>query len=144
MYEEIYGDLFQDEKVVGREIPDTYIVHCISSDYALGAGFAKQIEKRYRIKNSLLTYGSRKYPDCLTVKNIINMVTKDRYWDKPTIENFEKCLEYVVIYCKNKGIKQVIMPMIGSGLDKLPWDVCSNLIKEHLVKSNIEVKVYYI
>lgn len=103
---EIRGDLFEADGVKGFSTPRVPIVHCISADYVLGAGIAKKIEKRYKIKQSLRIYGSHKYPDCLVVNNIINLVTKDIYYNKPhmiLLNNHCTYVDYIVyktIYMK--------------------------------------------
>lgn len=141
-YEEIHMDLFEAKGVKDLTIPKIPIVHCVSSDYALGSGFAREIERRYHIKTSLKIYGSGKYPDCLVVNNIINLVTKDIYYNKPTYDTFEQSLYLCRLYCIQNNIHEVIMPTIGCGLDKLDWNICRELIKKHLVYYRINVKVY--
>ena len=43
---EVRGNIFDSEYL---NLPNCMLAHCISSDYALGAGIAKQIEDRFRI-----------------------------------------------------------------------------------------------
>lgn len=74
--QEIKGDLFQSEYLKDKE---TRILHCISADYALGAGFAREIESRYHIKEYLKIVGKHNFPEVIAVDNIINMVTKQNY-----------------------------------------------------------------
>lgn len=61
IYTEKNGDLFSASR-------EYYLAHCISGDYALGAGIAKIFNKVYDMKNKLLnnypmedglTYGHR-------------------------------------------------------------------------------------
>ncbi len=141
---EINGNLFNNKEVYGLSIPNVHIVHCISSDYALGAEFAKEIEKRYKIRSALKVHGQGTYPDCLVVNHIINMVTKDKYWNKPKDKDFEVALMIVRKYCLDTGITNLVMPKIGCGLDQLDWNDCKKLIIKHLVNSGISVKVYYL
>lgn len=140
---EIHGDLFRAEGVYGLRIPNIHIVHCVSSDYVLGAGIAKEIERRYQVRTPLKIHGRGVYPDCLVVNNIINMVTKDKCWNKPRIEDFDMALRMVSSYCVANGITQLIMPRIGCGLDKLNWSTNKELINKYLVDVGINVRVYW-
>lgn len=46
IYTEVYGDLF--------EMPKDYILaHCISSDFAMGAGIARIFRNKYGVKQQL-------------------------------------------------------------------------------------------
>lgn len=47
MIREIKGNIFD------YITENDYIAHCISGDFALGAGIAKEIDKRYGVKNVL-------------------------------------------------------------------------------------------
>lgn len=141
---EIKGNLFNAPGVEGLHVPNIPIVHCISADYKMGAGIAKEIKSRYNIKSTLKTLGSGKSPGCIVVKNIINAVTKEKYWHKPTYESFEIALRLVGEWCLNNNVKKVVMPRIGSGLDKLDWIDCREIIKRELVNTGIDVEVYYI
>lgn len=123
------------------------LMHCISSDWALGAGIAKAIDEKFQEKESLKRFlynGDR--PDwtghgfALTCPHptieevcphvhVCNLVTKEHYWDKPTYTTLDEALTYcrqmlitMSQYAKrdNLGFK-IVMPKIGCGLDKLDW-----------------------
>ena len=118
------------------------MAHCISADYALGAGIAKDVECRYNVRNQLKRLNRRLCPDCIAVGNILNIVTKPRYWDKPTYDSFTKALIYTKEVCKKLGISHIVMPKIGCGLDGLDWTKCRQIIINTLVSYNIDVDVY--
>ena len=136
---EIKGDLFNSPLLTRK---GCMIVHCVSADYALGAGFALELEKKYHIRDYLKQIGSYNYPDCLVVGNIINMVTKGAYWTKPTYETFTASIIMVREYCLEHQVSILVMPKIGCGLDKLSWKVCKEIIQKELVDYNIDCAVY--
>ena len=116
-----------------------YLAHCISADYALGAGIAVEFNKRFDMRKKL--YG--KIPNawqhmqqcglkgmCIRVDNVLNLVTKEKYWYKPTYDSLRDALESMRDVCKAMHIEKVAMPMIGCGLDKLSWDKVSNILME--------------
>ena len=85
-YQEVTQDLFT--------VPQGYyLAHCISSDFALGAGIAKKFDEVYQMRYKLF----KKYPSpndgqndfvgrALLVDNVFNLVTKQRCFQKPTYE----------------------------------------------------------
>ena len=136
---EVKGNLFSCKYIF---MPNVAIAHCVSADYALGAGFAREIENRYSIRNKLKQIGSGVYPDSIYCDSIINIVTKQNYWNKPTYETFTLALIKTLSVCKEHNVKLLIMPRIGCGLDKLDWDKCREIIKNELVDNGIDCIVY--
>ena len=136
---EVKGDLFKSPYL---SRPGVMIAHCISADYALGAGFALTLESKYHIRDKLKQVGKYTYPDCILMDGILNLVTKGAYWTKPTYETFEASLYMAREICINTGTTILVMPRIGCGLDKLDWKVCKGLIETILVSSGINCAVY--
>lgn len=120
------------------------LAHCISSDYALGAGIAVEFNKRFNMRKRLEEIGSHMYPECVPVDNVFNLVTKERYWHKPTYETLEDSLLEMKEMIMYKGVKYLAMPRIGSGLDKLSWPKVKSLIEEIFGDLEIEILICYI
>ena len=146
--------IYKEEKRDLFSVDDSYyIAHCISADFALGAGIAKEIDRRFNTREEL----KKKYPNfyrkwvstdplanngtCLLTGRILNLVTKDRYYEKPTYKNLSYALAMMFVYCKTYNIKKVAMPLIGCGLDRLKWDRVSAMIKEIFADEDIEILV---
>ncbi len=138
---------------------DNYLVHCISSDFALGAGIAKefrnrgtarQLEMRYS-KNWWIGHGYCLMTDIPGFKGVYNLVTKERYFNKPTyftleeaLMNLKRELGYPGVADENGAIN-IAMPYIGCGLDRLQW----NEVKEVIYKvlgdiENLNITVCYL
>ena len=75
---------------------------------------------------------------------VFNLVTKKRYWEKPTMENMKKALIILRRQCEKYDIKKLAMPKIGCGLDGLYWNVVSHLIQEVFYDSDIEIMVCFL
>lgn len=134
------GDLF----TAGDEY---YLAHCISADFALGAGIAKQFTARLDMKNRLKTeYGDISTGDrvgrVFTVDRVFNLVTKSRYFHKPTYETLKKCLEEMRDIMEQQDIKRLAMPKIGCGLDKLKWECVESIIGDVFGGTDVEIAVY--
>lgn len=142
IYTEKSGDLFSASQ-------EYYLAHCISGDYALGAGIAKIFNKVYDMKVKLL----KNYPiedgmvyghvgEALLIDNVFNLVTKARYFHKPTYDSLHATLIEMKKQCEELGISKLAMPRIGSGLDKLDWVKVEDMIKDVFGDMDIEIVVY--
>lgn len=123
-----------------------YFAHCISGDYALGAGIAVEFDKLYDMKNKL----KRQWSECgdaneaLLVDNVFNLVTKRKCYKKPTYDSLREALEDLVQYTADEEVTKIAMPKIGCGLDGLDWNIVSQMIQEIFEDTDIEILVCYI
>ena len=101
---EEHRDLFTVSK-------DYMLVHCISADFAMGAGIAVEFTK-FGVKRTLQTndiYTAIKDKvGCCFITNATNweaecnLVTKEKYWQKPTYDSLRKSLESLRSQVYNK------------------------------------------
>lgn len=145
---EIKGNLFTS--------PDNfYLSHCISADFRLGAGIAIQFNETYDMRRKLFKLfphpddpfrgnGERYVGKALLVDNVFNLVTKSRYYEKPTYGALQQTLEDMKRQCVERGIKKLAMPRIGCGLDRLNWVTVKKIIKEIFEDTDIEIFAYYL
>lgn len=139
MLNEIKEDIFENL------MPTDIIAHCISKDCALGAGIAKNIEKRFNIREDLKNILKiNPSATCILHKNVINLITKEKYYNKPTLNSLHTALEKMYILCKKNNIKKVKMPRIGCGLDKLQWADVKKIIESIFNNEDIIIEVYYL
>lgn len=135
------GDLFQ--------IPQGYyLAHCISGDYALGAGIAAIFDDVYDMRYKLHKFfpipeGERyaNVGEALLVDNVFNLVTKARCFHKPTYESLYTTLCEMHNQCLDLSISKLAMPMIGCGLDRLEWDKVYRLIEDVFYDLDIEIVI---
>lgn len=143
IYKEEVKDLFS--------VPNNfYLAHCISADFGMGKGIAVEFNKRFNMKKKLL----EKYPnyyneyvenrikgDCILEDNVFNLITKARYWNKPTYKTFENALEQMKYICEVNHITKIAMPVIGCGLDKLQWKNVKVIINKVFKDTDVEILV---
>ena len=124
-YEEIEGDLFSSKDC---------LAHCVSADFHMGTGLAKQVKTRY----------ATTYPKDIDHKTqplfaqwieqerryVYHLVTKQRYFEKPTYESVKTSLQQMRIHAEWSGVKRISLPRIGCGLDQLNWSEIRSLIKD--------------
>jgi hypothetical protein len=125
-----------------------YLAHCISGDFALGAGIAKQFVNIYNMKEKLSDQfpieEDKKYDyvgEVLLVDNVFNLVTKPRCYHKPTYDTLRSTLEEMKGYILSLKITKLAIPQIGCGLDRLDWDAVKELIEEVFEDVDIEILV---
>lgn len=138
------GDLFAEEILA-----EYALCHCISSDFALGAGIAKAFAKM-GVKKQLC----EKYPKqwqgrgyCLITETngvtVGNLVTKERYFHKPTLETLRQALEDFCAQALEIKLTKIAMPRIGCGLDRLEWADVRDIIKEVYAQTEIDILVRF-
>lgn len=135
-------------------VPTDYIlVHCISADFAMGAGIAKEFARR-GVKAQLIEnyHGMTKVGDCAVTATTgwrleFNLVTKEKYWQKPTYGSLKTALVNARINAKilalmndDKPVK-LAMPKIGCGLDHLQWVKVKEIIEEVFANTDVEILV---
>ena len=129
---------------------DYYLAHCISADFKMGAGIAVLFNKHFDMKNIL----TQKYPkyyddfinhriggDCILEGRVLNIITKEHYFQKPTIITMMIALVKLKTVCLENNIKKIAMPTIGCGLDGLKWDIVSKTIQDTFKNTDIEIVV---
>lgn len=140
IYNEIKEDLFKNKN-------EYYLAHCISKDFALGAGIAKDFNKQYNMRKKLFEFrenGNIQFPKAILIDNVFNLITKDKYYQKPTYDSLIKSLLEMKEQIVEKNITKLAMPKIGCGLDKLKWNNVRCIIKDIFKDLDIEIKICYI
>lgn len=137
VYKEEVRDLFT--------VPQGYMLaHCISADFNLGGGIAKQFCEHYDMRNRLFAdYGSDfdGVGLALQIDNVYNLVTKRYVHNSPTYENLAIALGDMKSSMICEGQKKLAMPRIGCGLDGLNWRIVRSIIKDIFGDTNIEILV---
>ncbi len=132
-------------------VPTDYIlVHCISADLAMGAGIAKEFTRRGVKAQLQRKYHKVEVGDCLVSHATdwdveLSLVTKEKYWQKPTYETMRMALEDAEFLCcegaMNDENVKFAMPRIGCGLDKLEWSKVKAIIEEVFADTDVEILV---
>lgn len=112
------------------------LAHCISADYKMGAGIAVEFVKRFDMKKSVMSVGTGTYPDCIYINRVFNLVTKERYWHKPTYVTLQAALNKMKEIVIAEDIKFIAMPTIASDLDRLEW----TKVKDYVIRTFEDIK----
>lgn len=125
-----------------------YLAHCISGDYALGAGIATRFVEvynmRYKLHSQYPIPNGEKFANvgkALLVDNVFNLVTKARCFHKPTYDSLYETLVDMKDQCEEWDITKIAIPYIGCGLDRLEWDKVRDIIEDVFEDTDIEILV---
>ena len=144
--------IYREEQMNLLDVPQGYMLaHCISADYALGAGIAKTIDEAYGMRKML----AASWPDgremydamgamCLPCANVYNLVTKARCWHKPTLDSLREALHDMRLHVVEEGVTKIAMPKIGCGLDRLEWEDVKPMIQEVFDDTDVEILICYL
>lgn len=139
------GDLFNST--------DEALAHCVSRDFAMGAGIAKEFRKRFGkvdfLKSQQCNVGEVAYMDswnkkAKTVQTLFYLVTKEKFYQKPTIRTLGKALRRLRYLISDMGITTLSMPMISSGLDQMSWPLVLQEIETAFYGSNVKITIWHL
>lgn len=121
-----------------------YLAHCISADFALGAGIAKKFDEVYNMRYKLFkNYDDYDFAggEALMVDNVFNLVTKSQCYDKPTYSTLRETLEDMREQMNVYDITKLAMPKIGCGLDRLQWDKVYDIICDVFKDADVDILI---
>ena len=137
--------IFKEEVRDLFTVPQGYMLaHCISADFILGKGIARQFCEHYNMRERLMNgYGTdfSEVGISLQIDNVHNLVTKRYVKDKPTYADLKKALEDMKAGMELDGQEKVAMPRIGCGLDGLDWGIVKAIIKDVFEDTDIEILI---
>lgn len=127
-----------------------YFAHCISLDCHMGAGIAVKMKKKFHLgelEKAIKNFDLQpvKVPTCFKHNGVLNLITKKKYYGKPSYETMKGALVSMwYLIDNNKEIKKIAMPKIGCGLDGLSWPKVAEMIMDIFKTSDIEILVCHV
>lgn len=138
---------FTEQKINIFKVPaDYYLAHCISGDYTLGAGLAKQMDIEYDLRfNLFMLYpipNGKKFGfvgKALLVDNVFSLVNKPQCSSRADYPALEEALKDMKQQCLKLGIEKIAMSRLACGRDKLDWGKVSQMIQDIFNDTDIEI-----
>mmetsp|Transcript_9967 Transcript_9967/g.15157 ORF Transcript_9967/g.15157 Transcript_9967/m.15157 type:complete len:187 (-) Transcript_9967:28-588(-) len=134
----IKGDLFTSPE-------SSSLCHCISRDLGMGKGIAKVFKSKFGGLDTLRQQKAN-VGECAVLmrqnRYVYYLITKEKYWHKPTYESLTASLEYMKNHAVIYNVDEISMPKIGCGLDRLQWDKVERIIIKIFQATNIKISVY--
>lgn len=82
-----------------------------------------------------------KVGNAILINKVFNLITKSKYYDKPTYDTLRRSLETMKEQIINKDIHYLAMCKIGCGLDKLQWSRVRSIIQDVFTGLDLEILV---
>ena len=124
------------------------IGHCISADARLSKGFdgflfLRLPGRRSTCRKAKLFMG-RVFPfwDTTGKRYIYNLVTKERFCDKPSLSMLSKTLEAMKSHASMNGVSTITIPKLGCGLDQMNWQEVVTLLRDIFAYADVQLVVY--
>ncbi|KAB7504862.1 UNVERIFIED_CONTAM: hypothetical protein RMT77_001640 [Armadillidium vulgare] len=137
---EVKGDLFT--------CSDTHsLAHCVSQDLKMGKGIAIHFKNKFDGVQELQSQNCRIGGIGILKRNgrfIYYLITKERYWHKPTYVTLRSSLQALKSHALENNIINLAMPKIGCGLDGLIWEKVRDVIADVFKDTDIRIIIYYI
>uniref|UniRef100_A0A8D0GUE9 ADP-ribose glycohydrolase OARD1 n=1 Tax=Sphenodon punctatus TaxID=8508 RepID=A0A8D0GUE9_SPHPU len=136
--EHVKGDLFSCPA-------KNSLAHCISEDCRMSAGIAAVFKNKFGSVQELLDQGKKSGEVAVLKRDdryIYYLITKKKYFHKPTYKSLRSSLEAMKTHCLDNGVTDVSMPRIGCGLDRLEWNEVSLMLEEVFEDTDIKITVY--
>ena len=121
---------------------------CLSADARMSKGFANFLSHR----KPGLRSTSRKarlfmgqvytFWDPTGQHYIYNLVTKERFCDKPNLSTLSKTLEAMKIHASTYGASSIAIPKLGCGLDQMNWQEVVKLLRGVFAYADVQIVVY--
>ena len=138
LVEERTGDLFSAPSSMS-------LAHCISQDCAMKKGIAVQFRQKFGRVDEIIEQRAR-VGEVAVLRHrdryIYNLVTKEKFYGKPTMTTLRNSLKEMRRHMRRKGVEGVAMPRIGCGLDLLEWRRVKRLLEEVFEDSDVKIVVY--
>ena len=137
MITEIKGDLFKSDKS---------LAHCVSKDLKMGKGIALIFRNTFKEIDNLKSQNKGLYEVAyikVDDRYIFYMITKERYYYKPTYNSLKNTLIELKRLCVELKVKEIAMPRIGCGLDRLEWVRVKRMLFE-IFKDDIDIEIFYL
>ena len=121
--------------------------HCISADAKMRKGFAETISnhisglQEYCYKSKAFVGSVIPFWDNDANRFIYNLVTKNKFFEKPTLENLRISLENMRGHALLNNVQIITKPKIGCGLDKLFWNEVLKTLKDTFTDSGILIQI---
>ena len=120
------------------------LCHCISEDLAMRKGIAVLFREKFGGIDHLRRQ-NKSVGDVAIIESgscaIYNLITKSKYWHKPTYTDLEKSLTSMKFDMQSRGVSKVAMPRIGCGLDGLSWNLVKDIISRVFADTGKEIVV---
>ena len=117
------------------------LAHCISSDLKMSAGITRSFKHKFPY-NFPESTNSPLFVQQLDDRFIYHLVTKKRFFQKPTYDSLRQSLEAMINHANNHKVTHNSMPKAACGLDRLECHKFERLIRKICAQSSLTITAY--
>ena len=123
------------------------IGHCISADARMKKGFTDFLSDRILGLSSTCRkakfFTRQVFPiwDSTGKRYLYNLVTKERYCDKPNLSTLSKTLEAMKSHANMNSVSTIAIPKLGCGLDQMNWQDVVKLFRDIFTYADVQLLV---
>ncbi|XP_031355947.1 uncharacterized protein LOC116180204 isoform X2 [Photinus pyralis] len=120
------------------------LAHCVAEDMNMGSGIAVRFSQEFKRREEL--YSQRQRPGGLAIledkgRYIYYLVTKKESNGKPTMLTMWNSLRKLRQHIEDNNVKQLAIPRIGCGLDRLEWSEVKYLLECIFQETDVAITV---
>jgi len=123
------------------------LCHAVSLDGKFGKGLALRMEERFGLKKEFLAQENRTCPGLVVAyrenRTIVNVITKLRYFNKPTPEKVEEALLTLKAWVMKYNIPAIAMPEFSCGLDKMQMTTLKQMLRKVFQDLDLTIYMYH-
>ena len=127
--------------------PQFVLAHCISENLKLGAGLAKTLESKFKIRELIRAqphHVGTAVPTYSKGRCIYNLVTKQHHCHYPRLEDIERSLQALKSEMLRRGHFYLAIPELACGLDGQHLaDIC-RIIDSVFASSGIQIVMFHL
>ena len=128
-------------------VSDESLAHCVSADFKMRAGIAQRFARIFGCRDELLAQRAGVGDVAFLQEDdryIYYLVTKERYFQKPTYDDIRRSLQRLAKLCREHGVDRLSIPRLACGLDGKDWSQVEAIVRDTVVKAGVTVTVHVI
>lgn len=137
--------MIQTSRYSGHRHDEVCIILCLIDLHAVEYTYYLNFVKLHFVL-FLFLIADKKKGDVAILKRgnryIYYLIVKSRCFDKPTYQDLELSLQAMREHCRTYYVKELAIPKIGSGMNKMKWNRVSQIIKDTFKGTDISITIY--
>ncbi|KAL4104074.1 hypothetical protein QTP88_019387 [Uroleucon formosanum] len=134
---EVSGNIFEMD-------PTISLACCVSADFKMTHGVAVQMRRKFgnltqlrRLQKKVTEVASLEITD----RNIFYLLTKEKFWQKPTCEDIFQSLQNLKKICQERKVTRLACPRLAIDRDGIKWETVRSMLYYTFRNSEIEIKI---
>ena len=122
------------------------MAHCISGDAKMSKGIAVQFVEKFPVLAKLRKVTNpvgTAVPVSVGTRVIHCLVSKKRFWMKPTTSTLYKCLYSMFCHARLNAVTDISVPKLASGCDKMSFEWVNQILGKIFSDHVINLHVYF-